>query len=524
MSADDAAPVPASAGAAFDRLRDVFDQLPAAVVLVRGPEHVFEFVNPAYRRLVGDRAFEGRTVDESMPELRDQGFVELLDRVFRTGERFVGRETKVTILHDDGAEDVFVDFIYEPIRGADGEVEAILGFAVDVTQAVRAREQLTEALRREQEDRFRQAIEGMLDTVMIASPVRDASGRIDDLLVTFVNSGHDEIGHRERAELVGRRFTQLYPNAADSGILARYIEVLETGVPLALDGYSYRETLQDGDVGAVFDIRASRLGDDLFLVFRDVTERVARERALLESRARLVQEHETVAALQTALLPRDLPSVPGVDVAAEYVAATEGLDIGGDWFDAFVLPDGRLAVCVGDVAGKGLDAARVMAQLRSAGRVAAMAGQTPAEVMASKSSLMAMGDLGPLATTVFAVYDPATGEVAWVSAGHLPPLHVPAAGEPVLLPTPGDPPLGVVAGAEYSCERVVLQPGDRLVLYTDGLIERRGEHLDDGLARLRALVPDDGDAATTCRRLLEALGVATDRPDDVCVVALRRTA
>jgi PAS domain S-box-containing protein len=303
-----------SEGAAFERLRDVFDQLPAAVVLVRGPEHVFEFVNPAYRRLVGDRGLEGRNVDEAMPELREQGFVELLDGVYRSGERHVGRETPVTLVQGDEVEEIVVDFIYEPIRGADGEVEAVLGFAVDVTEAVRAREQL----RLQQEDRFRQAVDSMNDTVLIAQQLPEG----DDYVITFANRGEDEVGGRRREQLTGRRFRELWPNIEESGLLDRYRRVLETGEPFEVDGHEYVDVVDGTEVRGVYDIRATTLGEDLLIVFRDVTERTARERALAESRARLAREHETVVALQAALLPRALPSLPGVDIAAEYVGAT----------------------------------------------------------------------------------------------------------------------------------------------------------------------------------------------------------
>ena len=525
MTADDAIPAPASEGAAFRRLRGVFDELPAAVVLVSGPDHVFEFVNPAYRRLVGGRSFEGLTVDQALPELRSQGFVDLLDEVYRTGERFVGRETKVSLLRDDGIEEIVVDFTYQPIRGGSGQVEAILGFAVEVTEAVRAREELTEALRREQEDRFRAAIDSMIDTVIIAEPVQARAGAIEDFVVTFVNSGQDEIGRRQGDELIGRRFRDLWANVEASGLLEHYVEVHETGAPLELESYEYHDTVAGSEVDSTYDVRATRLGTELLIVFRDVTERIARERALAETRARFVREHEAVLVLQSALLPRELPTVPGADVAAEYVAATEGIEVGGDWFDVFVAPDGTVAICVGDVAGKGIEAAQVMAQLRSAGRVAAFAGQDPAEVMASKNTFMITGDLGPFATTVFARYDPSSGELTWTSAGHLPPLLAPGDGTPPrLLTTPDNPPLGVVADAVYSCQQVVLARGDRLVLYTDGLIERRGEDIGVGMARLCEVVPSDADAAQTCRDILKALGVASDRPDDVCILTLRRTA
>ena len=523
MSGDDT-PMPfppTSEGEAFDRLRGVFDAMPAAVALVRGPDHVFEFANPAYIALVDGRRVEGLTVAEALPEVREQGFIDLLDHVYTTGERFVGRETKVALLHQDGIEEVYVDFIYQPIRNATGDVEAILAHAVDVTEGVRAREQLADALRREQEDRFRRAIDSMIDTVIIGAPVRDDTGGIVDIEVTFVNSGRDELGRRPSHQLMGRRFTDLWPNVEATALLGRYIAVLETGEPLVLENFSYSDTVGDDEIGAVFDIRATRLDDDLILAFRDVTDRVARERALAESHARLVQEHEAVVALQAAILPREVPSVSGVDVAAEYVAATAGLEVGGDWFDVFVLPDDRLAISVGDVAGKGLHAAQVMAQLRTAGRVSALDGRDPAGILTAQNSLMITAGLGPFATSVFAIFDPATGEVAWAYAGHLPPLHI-SGPDAVLLQFPERPPLGVVDVPDYVTDRVTLGEDDRFVLYTDGLVERRGESLTVGLERLREHVPTVGDAAATCRSLLDSLGVAAGGGDDVCVLALRR--
>jgi PAS domain-containing protein len=516
-----AGPPAASEGEALLRLRHVFDQLPAAVCLLRGPDHVCEFANNEYRTLVGDRPIEGLTVEEALPEAREQGFIDLLDNVYRTGEQFVGREARAMIRRGDRMEELFVDFTYQPVRGTGGTVEGILVHAFDVTPAVRSREQLQDALRREQEDRFRQAIDSMIDTVMIAAPVRDQGDRIVDLRVEFVNAGSDEIGKRRPEQLTGRSFTQLWPNIAASGLLAEYIAVVETGEPLVLEGYRYDDDIAGERVDGVFDVRATRLGEDLFVVWRNVTERVTRQRALLESRARLAREREAVAMLQAAILPRELPSLSGIDVAAEYVAASEDMEVGGDWFDVFALPDGAVAVAVGDVAGKGIQAAQIMAQLRTAGRVAALAGQGAAAVLSSQNALMLAAGLGPFATAVFGLYQPATGALSWASAGHPPPLVV-SGGRAEFLALSEHAPLGVVDEPGYQATETVLGSGDRLVLYTDGLVERRGESISDGLERLRSLVPLGGPAEATCRKLLDRLVLAGGRGDDVCVVTLDR--
>jgi len=506
---------------ALSRLRGVFDQLPAAVCLVTGPEHVFEFANPGFRSLIGDRSVVGLRTVEALPELAEQGFIDLLDAVYRTGEQFVGREVSVVLLRADGIEEVIVDFTYQPLWDGDGSVEGILVHAVDVTAGVRAREQLGEVLQRKHQDRFLKAIDSMIDTVMIGAPIRDEDGTVVDFTVEFANAAGGRLDKRAREELIGRRFTELWPNVTSSGLLARHVEVIETGRPLALDDFSYDDQLDDQALHGVYDIRATRLDGELFLVVRNATERFARDRALAESRSQLAREHQAVVALQAAILPRELPPVHGADLAAEYVAGADNLEVGGDWFDAFALPDGAIAIAIGDVAGKGIEAAQVMAQLRSAGRVAALGGQDPAGVLAAQNMLMLAGGLGPFATTVFGVYRPATGALTWASAGHLPPLVV-SEGRATLLTGHEHPPLGFVTDPGYGTAETTLAPGDRVVLYTDGLVERRGENIVDGLDRLLRLVPRGGPAGTACREVLDVLGVASGGGDDVCVLTLDR--
>lgn len=510
----------ASETAALRRLRDVFEQLPAAVCVLRGPDHVFEFTNAQYQALVAGRAVEGVSVAEALPEVVEQGFVDLLDNVYRTGERFIGQGVSAEIRRGNRLESIVVDFTFEPVRGADGAVEGILVQAVEVTDAVRYREELQEVLQREQEDRFRQAIDSMLDTVIIAGPVRDDAGVIVDLVVEFVNSGGDEVGKREREQLIGGRFKELWPNIEAQGLLTQYIDVLETGTPVVLDDYQYADEVGERAVDGFFDLRATKLADKLFLVFRDVTERVARERALAESRARLAREHEAVVMLQSALLPRELPAIPRTAVAAEYVAASDEVEVGGDWFDVFVLPDGSVAIAVGDVAGKGIEAAQTMAQVRTAGRVAALAGHDAAGVLTAQNALMLAAGIRPFATAVFALYNPGTGSFCWASAGHLPPIVV-SDDYARLATLDPRPPLGVVEEPGYVMTRLTLAPGDRLVLYTDGLVERRDESISDGIERLRALVRSDGTPREACRRLLDVLAPG-EHTDDVCVLTLDR--
>jgi serine phosphatase RsbU (regulator of sigma subunit) len=153
--------------------------------------------------------------------------------------------------------------------------------------------------------------------------------------------------------------------------------------------------------------------------------------------------------------------------------------------------------------------------------VAALIGQDPAEVLASQNLLMLSAKLGPFATTVFGRYEPATGVLSWAMAGHLPPLLA-SGGRATLLTGNERPPLGFIADPGYRTTEIRLSPGDRVVLYTDGLIERRGESIVDGLDRLLRVVPHDGAAETACRQLVNVLGVAQGGGDDVCVLTLDR--
>ena len=514
--------------AALLRLRAVLDELPAAVALLNGRDHVVELVNAEFVRLVGGAGtggdgseLVGQRVVDALPEVAAQGFVQLLDDVFHTGETHFGRETPVTLTHDGWTEQLFLDFTYQPMEGATGTTEGVLVLAVDVTVNVLTREQVEDVERRAQENRFRRAIDSMIDTVVIAGAVTDERGAVVDFTIEFINAGHDEIGRRSARQLLGRRFTEIWPNITASGLLAGYVGVVETGDPLVLDEIPYHEEVGGEEVSGWFDIRATRLESDLFLAWRDVSERVERDRSLKESQARLLREHESVMLLQEAILPRDLPAVVGADVAAEYVAASHDVDVGGDWFDVMALPDGRTAIAIGDVAGKGIYAAQTMAHLRTGGRVAALAGHDPAGVLSAQNALMGAAALGPFATAIFAIYDPVAGTLAWASAGHLPPLVIRPSGA-AFEPIARQPPLGIEEAPCYEVLVTHLAVGDRVVLYTDGLVERRGESIADGLERLRLVARGGGTAKGACAHISEALEVA-GRADDVCLLALDRT-
>jgi hypothetical protein len=245
-------------------------------------------------------------------------------------------------------------------------------------------------------------------------------------------------------------------------------------------------------------------------------------RALARS-LRYDAEHATSAAFQRASLPAVLPTTEGLAIAARYRPATSRAAIGGDWYDVVALPDGRVAVVVGDVVGHGVTAAAVMGHLRSAVRVLAGALPEPAALLRSLTAEVASIPNAVGATMAYGIVDPGTGVMHYLLAGHPPPLLLRARGGAELLGGTPWPPLGVTAPADAEVPTVILHPGDTVLLYTDGVIERRGESLAVGLERLRAaggelgdLVPED-----LCDALLEAIVPSDDQADDVAIVAIR---
>ncbi|MBE2317693.1 SpoIIE family protein phosphatase [Solirubrobacter sp. CPCC 204708] len=263
----------------------------------------------------------------------------------------------------------------------------------------------------------------------------------------------------------------------------------------------------------------------------DARERKAYERELLAARDRERQAREAVErlhaqsqatshALQQSLLASEAPRDPRFDIVTLYQPAVEDLEVGGDWHDAFVLPDGRLGLVVGDVVGRGLIAATAMGQLRSAVRALAIAGLGPVELIRALDAFVAGVDAAKFATLVYAEVEPDLGTATIASAGHLPPVLVTAAGEARLWFGGRSTPVGIQTPALPRAEaELALNPGDTLVLYTDGLIERRTESIDTGLARLLAAAADDPHP-DALRRNLIAQG--PDK-DDVCVLAFTRT-
>ncbi len=220
-------------------------------------------------------------------------------------------------------------------------------------------------------------------------------------------------------------------------------------------------------------------------------------------RARLFHQRGVVEVLQRSLVPAELPSVPGLELSARYRPAVRRGGIGGDWYDAFGLARGGVALVVGDVMGHGIGAAALMAQMRTGLRAYALDGHSPAGVIDRLNRLAFSLGAHQMTTVAYAVLDLAHERVTVVSAGHLPPILRGPGGETRVLGMEGDAPLGISASTTYREFEVDLPAGSDLVLVTDGAVEVRGESIERGLERLCDLVAAGTDLEATCDAIAE---------------------
>jgi PAS domain S-box-containing protein len=262
-----------------------------------------------------------------------------------------------------------------------------------------------------------------------------------------------------------------------------------------------------------------RLGPEDVDLLRLTADRVAL--AIDHARA-FGREHRIAETLQRSLLPQTLPSLPGVALGARYLPAASEAEVGGDWYDAISLTGGRVLLVMGDVSGKGLAAASTLGALRNAIRAYALEGHGPAQIAERLNQfVLAERVREHMATLVLAVFDPVDAQLSWVNAGHPPPLTLDADGRARYLEGARSVPLGVLPFPTYEEETVTLEAGGAVVLYTDGLIERRGEHLDEGLALLASAAGDGMlECEALCDRLLAAAVPDGATCDDVALMTL----
>jgi serine phosphatase RsbU (regulator of sigma subunit)/anti-sigma regulatory factor (Ser/Thr protein kinase) len=285
------------------------------------------------------------------------------------------------------------------------------------------------------------------------------------------------------------------------------------GVPLHVEGRVI-------GVMHVGSLRRRVFGDDDVALLALAADRAA----LAIDNARLSEQRAVTQIMQRSLLPDDLPFVPGLRFSAKYLPAGAGVKIGGDWYDVFALPTGRLVLVIGDVVGRGVLAASVMAETRTALRAYVLEGHELSDVMSLLNELLISMGRNRSATVSILELDIESGELEAVNAGHLPALLVTPDGEARLLEQPPGMPLGFRSTQEYPSRRHEFPPEAVLVLYTDGLVERRGESIDEGLARLTSAAAaaarePDGTFADRLYRALVGRHEAT-LDDDVALLAI----
>ncbi|MFF3409341.1 PP2C family protein-serine/threonine phosphatase [Streptomyces sp. NPDC002742] len=251
---------------------------------------------------------------------------------------------------------------------------------------------------------------------------------------------------------------------------------------------------------------------------------LARRAGIAIDHAQRFEHNRDIAeTLQRALLT-DLPTTPGLSLAARYLPATHGLNIGGDWYDAFRQPDGGLVAVMGDVTGHGLHAAVMMSQLRTALRAYAVDGGTPGRLLTRLHVFLHHLQPDLYATAVIARFHPDETTVTWAAAGHPPPVLRTADGEVRVLDARPGAMLGIPLHQEIQDHTTPLPPGSTLALYTDGLVERRAEGIDPGIRRLAAALSGeraadlDHDLEGAADRILEPMLRDSQRDDDVCLL------
>ncbi|MFE1408490.1 SpoIIE family protein phosphatase [Streptomyces sp. NPDC058770] len=395
---------------------------------------------------------------------------------------------------------------------------------------------------------------------------RDLLGRLP-ALVALVHGPDHRIEYVNDAYVaafgprpIGATAAEAMPELAELSLLPLMDQVLRSGTPRTVksrkvrNGNSYTVTCtpvhRDGGAEAVDDAsrtpgrnrrkdkdrgtnrgragsrsRDGNAGDDagrgVLVYAADVTDHAEAAERLRASERR---HRETAVTLQRSLLPQELEQPDDLRIAATYQPGGTDAAVGGDWYDVITLGAGRTALVIGDVMGRGVRAAAVMGQLRTAVRAYARLDLPPHEVLQLLDGLAAEIDASQIATCAYAVHDPNEGRLVYASAGHLPILVCHEDGTVHRAEDPTGPPLGT-GGWIHTSGTIELPPGSTAVFYTDGLVERRSEDIDEGVAALeRALSGAKGSPQVVCDRLIRSLGVTAEHDDDVAVLVVQHPA
>ncbi|MGW1208674.1 SpoIIE family protein phosphatase [Streptomyces sp. NPDC002499] len=522
-------------------------------------------VNPALERINGipAAAHIGRTFREVLPHLDVEAIESAARRVLETGCPIVDRQTVGRTPADPDDEHVWTISLYR-LEDAVGTVIGVAGSVVDITEQHRAGVEAEAARRRlaliaDASARIGTTLEldrTACELADVAVPELADIAAVD-LLEAVVDGRRSSLGPAEhaviRALAVQAEDAPEALRAADPpGQVARYgpdrlvTECVRTGAPVlvarvgaddlpriarspeaaellsraGVHSYLAVPLIARGEVLGALDLKRTRnplsFSDDDLLLARELAARAA----VQIDNARWYQNaRDTALTLQRSLLPSHPPVIGGLEVASRYQPAGATTEVGGDWFDVIPLDGRKTALVVGDVMGSGINAAATMGRLRTATTTLASLDLDPARLLEHLDRITQDLDHS-IATCVYAVHDPELRQCRIANAGHLPPVRLREGRPPELLDLPTGAPLGV-GGVAFSTTEIDLEPGDRLVFYTDGLVETRQHPLDERLDALLSLLEGpDRPLEEVCDLLLRTLH-QPDNSDDVALLIAR---
>ncbi|HWM14494.1 MAG TPA: SpoIIE family protein phosphatase, partial [Gaiellaceae bacterium] len=483
------------------RFRELADTTPA-LMWMTDSEGSVTYLNKGWLR------FTGRTLQEELGATWAVGAHpdDLHEVLTRWRKALAKREefrTEYRLVRRDGSERwVLAEGLP---RYYAGEFVGYVGTATDIHDR-----RLMEDALRESEASFRD----LADTAPVMIWTTDERG-----LVTFVNAGWLRYTGTTLEEELGPSWSLgVHPEDAPA-VISSWNERLAAREPWELE---YRLRGKSGDYRWIVDRGVPRYEGGRFVGYVGTAIDI-HERKTMEARLREVyeREHTIAETLQRSLLPERLPRIEGLEIAARYLPAGHGAAVGGDWYDALERADGRVALVVGDVVGHGLRAAAIMGQLRNAFRAYGLAEVSPAEVMARVNRLVMSGEEEAMATALYLVLDRETGEVSFASAGHPPPLVLSSEG-PEFLEGGRAVPIGAADPGIFREGSAVLPPGASLLLYTDGLVERRDIPLEERLVALAdAAGSGEGGLEGLCDSVLSRVLGEHVPTDDIALLAVR---
>ncbi len=520
---------------------------PVPMALAYGDDYILIY-NDGYADVLGPKHPEalGRPAADVLGRLwQAPGVGAVIDDVYRSGQPYLEAETQVSLARGAAGrvEQAFFTRGHSVVRDRRNRVVGVLTVAAETTQVTRRLQSLGELTSR---------LAGALtldDVARVVLSYAMASFDVDHCVFAVDEGPVYRYVRRIRGEMLDEADERLPPvwKRIPQNRDAPLVTAAETGRPsfqpdgaplagIATDRHERRVRAL-----AAVPLRAPSLRGALTVGYRTPHTWLPAERALLNATAEIVgqaaerarrfeAQHGTAQLLQRSMLPEHLPELDTFRIAARYDVGVDGNAAGGDFYDAFELVDGRLAMVLGDVAGHDVRAAAVMGQVRAALRALALTDPAPPSVLAGLDRLV--GSLGAesrneeiFVTVVYGLLDTVDGTITLASAGHPPPVlrragvgGGPATAELVKVP-PGAP-LGL--GGRWQTGVVTLEPGDTILLFSDGVVERRGMALADGLDALvaTAAAAASGDPRNVCALATAAVPGPTD--DDVAVLAVER--